>query len=379
MESTKIHLARIVERIAGFGKENLEEILHGLAEGIKLVAGRERIRIYLEDLTRGALSCAYASGPSAAEIAEVTFPIVSPDAIVSTIFMSRFPAEHDLTEGDSPSLDQAFADRFGIASSYLIPLTSDGKSLGVVCIDSEDSGTTISSESRGILREFLGEIGETLDHARKYHQQLLLARRVEKYKKREAAGFMVKSAVHLIDRLSLATVMVPVTGEDGKEKLEILASHSEDPLLKAQFEEVGEIALGQGQSLISRYLNDSGVIIDDRLLKPLFISDLNAQRLQKRALTEKMALRSLYVVPRYHPDSRKVICLINYFTREIYSFSEFEMGLLQTHAEMVERVITRSAASTPKSRSLPRSPIFCRSETKGSSRFLPRCCPRRPN
>ena len=77
MESTKIHLARIVERIAGFGKENLEEILHGLAEGIKLVAGRERIRIYLEDLTRGALSCAYASGPSAAEIAEVTFPIVS--------------------------------------------------------------------------------------------------------------------------------------------------------------------------------------------------------------------------------------------------------------------------------------------------------------
>ena len=64
----------------------------------------------------------------------------------------------------------------------------------------------------------------------------------------EAAGFMVRSAVHLIDRLSLATVMVPVTGEDGEEKMEILASHSEDPLLKAQFDAVGEIALGKGKS-----------------------------------------------------------------------------------------------------------------------------------
>ena len=34
-----------------------------------------------------------------------------------------------------------------------------------------------------------------------------------------------------------------------------------------------------------------------------------------------------------------MICLVSYFTHEIYRFSEFETGLLQTHAEMVERVI----------------------------------------
>jgi transcriptional regulator with GAF, ATPase, and Fis domain len=75
------------------------------------------------------------------------------------------------------------------------------------------------------------------------------------------------------------------------------------------------------------------------LLKPLFIPDLARHIVQKRELTEKMALRSLYVVPRYEPGTRKVICLVNYYTREIHRFSEFEMGLLQVHAEMVERVI----------------------------------------
>ena len=348
MESTNTKLDRLLERIGGFGKENLEEMLHGLAEGVRLAAGRERVRIYLEDLTRGALSCAYASGPKAAEIAEVTFPIVSPDAMVSAIFISRFPAEQTLADGESPALDRVFADRFGIASSYLIPLTNQGKSLGVVCIDSDDAESTIDSDARGVLREFIGSFGEKLDHARKYHQQLLLARRVEEYKKREAAGFMVESAVRLIDRLSLASVLVPVTGPDGRETLKILASHSEDPLLKAQFDELGEIALEKGESLISRYLNDRAVIIDDRLLKPLFIPDLTAQHLQKRAITEKMALRSLYVVPRYEPATRKVICLVNYFAREIYRFSEFEMGLLQTHAEMVERVIHEIGGEHPE-------------------------------
>lgn len=348
MESTKSQLDRLLERVSGFGKENLEEMLHSLAEGVRAVSGRERVRIYLEDLTRGALSCAYASGPFASEITEVTFPIVSPDAMVSAIFISRFPAEQNLADGESPSLDRVFADRFGIVSSYLIPLTSQGKSLGVVCIDSEDAGATIGSADRGVLREFVGAFGEKLDLARKYHQQLLLARRVEEYKKREAAGFMVKSAVRLIDRLSLASVLVPSTGPDGRKALDILASHSEDPLLKAQFDELGGFALGKGESLISRYINDSAVITDDRLLKPLFIPDLPSHRLQKRALTEKMALRSLYMVPRFEPNTRKVICLVNYFTREVDRFSDFEMGLLQTHAEMVERVIHEIGGEHPE-------------------------------
>jgi transcriptional regulator with GAF, ATPase, and Fis domain len=162
---------------------------------------------------------------------------------------------------------------------------------------------------------------------------------VEEYKKREAATFMVQSAVRLIDRLVLASVLVPVDGPDGSVRLAILASHSEDPRLKAMYDGQGEIALRRGASLISRYLDDNAVVTDERLLRPLFIPDLTELPLQKRALTEELALRSLYVVPRYEPTSRKIICLVNYFTRELYRFSDFEMGLLQTHAEMAERVV----------------------------------------
>jgi transcriptional regulator with GAF, ATPase, and Fis domain len=339
MESVQIQIGQLQEKIAGFGKENLEEMLHAVARGVGLVAGRERIRIYLEDLTCGALSCVYASGPFASRIMETPFPIVSTDSMVSTIFMSRTTAEHNPSAGEGPSLDRAFSDRFGIAYSYLIPLTSLGNSLGVVCIDCEDAAERIDASAIALLWDFVEMAGEKLNLARKYHQQLLLARRVEEYKEREAAGFMVRSAVRLIDHLSLAAVLVPVLGRNGEETMGILASHSEDPLLKAQFDSLGEIALEKGTSLISRYMDKGAVISDERLLKPLYISDLTSQRLQKQAITEQMALRSLYVVPRYEPVTRKVICLVNYFTHEIYRFSDFEMGLLQTHAEMVERVI----------------------------------------
>ncbi|HTY21293.1 MAG TPA: GPMC system transcriptional regulator [Geobacteraceae bacterium] len=339
MGTIQSQINQVQEKIAGFGKENLEEILHAIANGARLITERERIRIYLEDLTRGALSCAFASGPSASEIMETIFPIVSADSRVSMIFISREPADQDPWEKGGPPLDRSFGESFGIGHTFLVPLTSQGKSLGVVCIDSEDANDAITPANRTLLFEFLGNVGEKLDIARKYHQQLLLARRVEKYKKREAAGFMVRSAVRLIDHLSLAAVLVPIVGRTGRETMEILASHSEDPVLKAQFDALGEIALEKGKSLISRYMDIGAVISADELLNPLYISDLTAQRLQKRAITEQMALRSLYVVPRYEPDTRKVICLVNYFTRDVYQFSDFEMGLLQTHAEMVERVI----------------------------------------
>ena len=47
-----------------------------------------------------------------------------------------------------------------------------------------------------------------IDQARKYHQQIVLARYVDEEKKKAAAVYMVKSAVRLIDKLALASVLV---------------------------------------------------------------------------------------------------------------------------------------------------------------------------
>lgn len=326
--------AGVQQRILDLGKENLEEMLHALAAGITGSAGDCTIRIYLEDLTKGALSCAHATGGRQAAIRETTFPIIADNILVSSTFISK-----EITEIDSAErltgIDREFAVKFNIASFTLFPLTSHGKSLGVVCCDRGKPGGIFSEKDKAHISELLLGIAGQIDQARKYHQQLLLARQVDESKKREAAGFMVRSAVRLIDKVTLASVLVP----SGDGRLETLASHSKDPQMKTDYDSLGAIGLEKGKSLISRYVDDSAVITDDRLLSPLSFLDLSKHTLQKSALIEKMALRSLYVVPRYLPESRRITCLVNYFTSEIYRFSDFEMGLLQTHAEMVERVI----------------------------------------
>jgi transcriptional regulator with GAF, ATPase, and Fis domain len=324
----------LCDKILALGKENLDEMLHALASGISAVAGECTIRIYLEDLTKGALSCAHATGIQHVEIKETTFPIIADCILVSNTFISQEIAEIGSVDRLT-GIDREFALKFNVASCTLFPLTIHGKSLGVICCDRTRPGEIFTERAKAGISELLISISEQIDQARKYHQQLLLARQVDEYKKREAAGFMVRSAVRLIDKVTLASVLVP----SGDGRLETLASYSKDPQMKTEYDSLGAIGLEKGKSLISRYVDDSAVIIDDRLLGPLSFLDLSKQPLQKSALIEKMALRSLYVVPRYAPESRRINCLVNYFTSEIYRFSDFEMGLLQTHAEMVERVI----------------------------------------
>lgn len=339
MNPIATHLSQLQDKISKYGKENLEEILFTAAEGIRLISKRDRIRIYLEDLTGGVLSCIHVSGPHAEEIKNTAFPIVSREAAVSTVFASQSPTTlTDITTCGLP-LDIRLAKTCSISANQLFPLVNQGRSIGVVCVDDEKAKVFTDESGVKLMMDFLHSIADSLDQARKYNQQILLTRRVEEYKKREAAALMVKSAALVIDRLSLASVLVPVTSNHGKTKMEVLASYSADPRLKALYDDLGSIRLGRGRSLVAKFVGDDGCINDDQLLKPVFIPDLAQQVLQKRALTEKMYLRSLYMVPRYEPDTRKIICLVNYYSRENYNFSDFETGILQTHAEMAERVI----------------------------------------
>ena len=118
MDHPSSPLTLLHDRIAGYGKENLEEMLHALAEGVRLVSEQDRLRIYLEDLTRGVLSCVYASGPLADEIRTVSFPIISREASVSSVFVSQFAAEFHLDTAAGPAFDRGFAERFAIGHSY---------------------------------------------------------------------------------------------------------------------------------------------------------------------------------------------------------------------------------------------------------------------
>jgi transcriptional regulator with GAF, ATPase, and Fis domain len=360
-------------KIATYGKENQGELLYALAEGALLLSGSERVRIYLEDLTSGVLSCAHVTGAMDDEIRQHSFPIISTETVVSSVFVSQYPADFRISAAQLDSPDRDFARRFGFRASYIMPVVSLGKSIGVLCIDQETPGEVLKSGAKSLLADFAGFVADRLDQARIYHQQVQLARRLEELKAREAAGMMVRSAVRLIEKLSLASVLVPVhAGGSGVDELEVLASYSEDEALTALYEQQGPIGLKKGSSLISRYINDQAVIADDRLLKPLYISDLTKHNLQKPALTESMALRSLYVVPRFNPANRRIICLVNYFSRDLYRFTDFEMGLLQTHAEMVERVISEVGGEHLEIRVLSEITELLNESTESLQPFLTR-------
>jgi transcriptional regulator with GAF, ATPase, and Fis domain len=335
-----LRLKEFQNTIAAYGKENLGELLYALTENAKQLSGCEQIRIYLEDLTRGALTCVHASGTHGKELIETTFPIFSQEAVVSSVFVSQLPLDFKLTAVDKNTLDYEYALRFRFRSSCVMPIVSLGKSIGVLCIDQDHTGDLLGNPAKDELAELLGIAAVHLDQARIYHQQIGLARRLEEFKIREAAGMMVRSAVRLIEKVSLAAVLVPTQKFGVAGILENLASFSADENLKKQYDELGAFDLRKGMSLISNYINDQGVIADERLTQPLFIPDLTQHNLQKPALTESLELRSLYVVPRYNPETKRIICLLNYYSHDQYQFTDFEMGLLQTHAEMVEKVIS---------------------------------------
>ena len=357
--------------IASYGKENLGELLYALAENATELSKSEQVRVYLEDLTRGTLTCVHATGVHSKDIIETSFPIVSKESITSSVFVNQSPVDFKLSDASKSSPDHEYALRFKFRSSYIIPIVTLGKSIGVLCIDQNHPGEVLNNHAKTELAELVGIVADALDQARIYHQQVSLARRLEESKAREAASMMVRSAVKLIEKVSLAAVLVP-THQEGAGVLENLASFSTDEHLKKTYDLLGALDLRKGMSLISNYINDQCVITDERLLKPLFIADLTQHNLQKRALTESMELRSLYVVPRYHPETRRIICLLNYFSHDLYQFSDFEKGLLQTHAEMVEKVISEVGGEHLEIRVLSEISDLLNERTESLQPFLTR-------
>ncbi len=333
-------IAKLSAKIRSYGKENLEDILHVLVEAMGLLTQRNRCRVYLEDLTSGSLACAAASGPFAELIRRKSFPINSASFAVSRVYIHQEELLLEDVAAYATPYARELAEKFNVVASYLAPLVHNGRSLGVVCIDSGRPGQVPDDGQRQQLKAFLAEVTPIIDQARKYHQQIVLARQVDEAKKREAALAMVKSAVRLIDKLALASVLVPAApGAHGEPGLQILASYSKEKEATRLYEDNRLVSLGPGESLLSRYINAAGVIVDDTLLSPVYFSDLESETLQKRYLTEELGLKSLYLVPRYEPRTRRVICLVNYYTREKYLFSDFEKGLLEAHAEMAQRAI----------------------------------------
>ncbi len=329
----------IIDSLQELGKENLEEILHKLTEGVQFLVAGGRCRIYLEDLSMGSLVCTAATGSNSGSIGNSAFAINRSDLPVPRAYQQRQELAVNNLAADPDAQTQA-ANGSKNGNSYLIPIVHLSRAIGVLCLDHAESGPLPTEAQLRRIRKFLAAGAQPLDRARKYHQQIQLARRVDEAKKRDAALFMVQSAAQLVDNVALATVLVPKPLEmESDHSMHILAAYSKEPEAGKLYEEERLINLTPGESLVSRFIDRAGVITDDALLAPLYINDLKSETLQKRYLTEELGLKSLYMVPRYDKRTRRVICLVNYYTKARDQFSPFERDLLEAHAEMAQRVV----------------------------------------
>ncbi len=198
-------LDQLAAKIASYGKENLEDILHVLVEAVNLITRQNRCRIYLEDLTSGSLACAAASGLHVRAVREHSFPINSSEFLVSRVFLTQEEAQVEDVLTFPSRFARELAERFAIRASCHLPLLHQGRAVGVVCVDSSRKGHLPDAEQRRSLRSFLDTTAAIVDAARKYHQQMVLARRVDEAKKK-GSGLHHGQVGGAADRQALAGV-----------------------------------------------------------------------------------------------------------------------------------------------------------------------------
>ena len=121
-----------LQRIKSYGKENLADILHEIGEAVPFISRQSRFRLYLEDLTEGALSCMGAAGGEIERVRQVTFAINDDNFLVSRVYQQQAVASCD-NLAEFPE-DMPVVDGQG-GGSYFLPLVHRGRSIGVVCLD----------------------------------------------------------------------------------------------------------------------------------------------------------------------------------------------------------------------------------------------------
>ncbi|HMB15035.1 MAG TPA: GAF domain-containing protein, partial [Pelovirga sp.] len=183
---------QIIRALNEFGKENLVEILRRISQGMQLLSGGGHCRIYLEDLTMGSLSCAAAENDDLQGVSEPSFPINDSVFPIPQVYQQK--QEMAVASLSCHSRTAGTKDESSQQSYYLLPILHLGRAIGVVSLDRSGAEHPPSEPLLQPLRKLLSGVAPSLNRARKYHQQLLLARRVDEAKKRQAALFMVKSA-----------------------------------------------------------------------------------------------------------------------------------------------------------------------------------------
>ncbi len=331
----------------------MAEILYSVSSEIRNIFSCKMVRFFLEDLTEGLLVCRFVSGKYYAEIKGTSHFIFQEDSIISTAFLSKKTVYCSNKKG-SDFKPKEFEKKYEIGASLAIPVPDKGKSIGVLCLDWQEPEKSLSKQDIEIIKNFLSGIASTIYQAHRFHQRIIISRQIDETRKREAALMMLKSAVKMVDKLSLASVLLPPNtfsvSADKKiahqDSVEILATFARDIKDKDVYEKNVQVSALKGESLLSHvveYDPKKGIIKKGKHPEPLYIPDVMKEKFARKPIAEKLGLCSLYMIPRFDPNTGQVLCIVNYFTEKKYSFSDLEKELLKNHAVMVEQLIQETS------------------------------------
>ena len=350
----KNDLQKLTEQIQAFGKENLPDILHYTAIGLKSIFSCLMVRVYLEDLHQGILICQHMADNKNPYERQITKFISPRDSITSQAFYeNKIIRSWNMPEGFI-KYRNPFEKMSGIKASVIFPIIHELRPIGVLTLDWEREEQFISNETIDKVSNFLADISMPIDRAKKFHQQISFSRHLDVARKKEAAWMIVRSAVKLIDKVALASVFIPASSQfpklnpvDPTDLVEIIAVYSKNKEDVPLYLDKEILSVLNDENLINRivkYSKKSGLVMRKENQAPIYIKNIWEENFVRKEAIKNIDMVSLYQVPRYNHQSGKFICSVNYYTNEIHQFSPIEIRLLDEHAVMVEKSILRDSS-----------------------------------
>jgi transcriptional regulator with GAF, ATPase, and Fis domain len=340
----------LAKKIQAFGKENLSDILHYTAVGLKSLFECHTVRINLEDLHQGILICQYMTEQKHPDERQITKFISHRNSITSQAFYeNKVVQSWDLPENYKKYRDP-FEKLSGIQASVVFPIVHELRPVGTLTLDWQENGKVISSEKTNEVKIFLANISSTVDRAKRFHQQISFSRHLDLARKKEAAWMIVRSAVKLIDKLSLASVMIPNYTKNPKSNLskttdlvEIIAVYSKNKDDATIYQNKDVMSVLNDKNLINRivkYNKKHGLVARIKNKDSLYIENIKEENFVRKEIVQKLNMVSLYQISKFENQSGKFICSVNYYTNETHNFSPIEIRLLEEHASMLEKSIS---------------------------------------
>jgi len=344
-----VDLKKLSQTLSTYEKENLSEILHLLATGLKSTYHCNSVRIYLEDLYEGMLICQYVTGQNQPDQHRITKYISPKESITSKAFYENSVVVSWDVPGGFSSFRNPLEALSNIKSTAVFPITYQMRPIGTLSLDWNEEGSFLTGGEIEEITRFLAENSPVIEKAKRYHQNISFSRHLDTARKKDGAWLMMQSAVNLIENLTLASVLVPVsqvqpTPKSGSpsDLVEILAVYSQKFEHASIYNNKDQIRVLDGHHLINRVIQfapDKGLVMKDPEQGSVFHENVMDEQFPRKDIASQINLISLYQVPKYDSKTGKFICAVNYYTSEPYEFTTFEKALLQQHASMVENLI----------------------------------------